>query len=100
MDADVDASQPVEVDEVARRIVELTDAAFALAAVSDALRPDTAGLAEEHGRVLAELGMAVRREPGGWELVPPLPELPGRVRRGAVVRPGRSDMSCAAGAPA
>ncbi|MGY1669155.1 SAM-dependent methyltransferase [Geodermatophilus sp. SYSU D00710] len=86
MDVDVDTSQTVGVDEVARRVGELTDAAFALAAVTDALRQDTADLTEEHGRVLAELGMAVRREPGGWELVPPLAELPDRVRRGLAQR--------------
>ena len=41
MDADVDTSQTVGPDEVARRVGKLTDAAFALAAVTDALRPDT-----------------------------------------------------------
>jgi hypothetical protein len=104
MDADVGTSQPVGVEEVARRVGELTDAAFVLAAVSDALRPDTSDLTEEHGRVLAELGMAVRREPGGRELVPPLAGLPDRVRRGlawpgahahsVTAAPERSPLSC------
>src|SRR4028119_797127 len=41
MDADVDTSQTVGPDEVARRVGKLTDAAVALAAGTAALRPGT-----------------------------------------------------------
>ncbi|MGY1616737.1 SAM-dependent methyltransferase [Geodermatophilus sp. SYSU D00691] len=87
MHADGDTGQAVGMEEMARRVGQLTDAAFALAAVADALRQDTPGLlSEEQGRVLAELGMAVRSAEGGWALVPHLAQLPDRIRRGLAQR--------------
>ncbi len=88
MHTDTDREQADGVEEVARRIGELTDAAFALAAVADALHRDASDreLTEEHGRVLAELGMAARSAAGGWAFVPPLADVPGRIRRALAQR--------------
>jgi hypothetical protein len=62
--------------EAAARVDELTAAAFALAAVAAALRQDDpAVLADKHGAVLAELGMAAPRDIDGWTLSPALAEL-------------------------
>ncbi|MGR7026175.1 SAM-dependent methyltransferase [Geodermatophilus sp. URMC 62] len=80
------ANDGATLTEAAARVDELTAAAFALAAVAAALREDETPLTDQHGAVLAELGLAAPRDSGGWTLAPALAELSPPIRRNVAQR--------------
>lgn len=71
------------VEQVRERIGELADSAWMLAAVATLMQRPEAVLAEEHGAVLGQAGLARRTEDGNWSPSTDLPHCwPIQPRRG------------------